>query len=130
MTKSAYYSGSPFEQLAGYARAIRQGDHVFVSGTAGYDFATGTIAESAADQTLQALKTIEKALRDAGCGLDDVVSLIVYLSDRAWIDEVSAVVKQAFPKGLLTNTTLIVTLTMPEMKVELGVTAISSTTGQ
>jgi len=40
MDKKAIYSGSPFEKQAGYARAIKKGDMVFVSGTVGYDFGT------------------------------------------------------------------------------------------
>ena len=124
MDKKAIYSGSPFEKQAGYARAIKKGDMVFVSGTVGYDFGTGTIAERAADQARQALKTIETALVEAGSGLGDVVRLVVYLSDRAYIEEVSSVLKTTFVEGLVTNTTIIVTLTQPQMKVELEATAL------
>lgn len=123
--KSAYYSGSPFEELAGYARAIRHGQLIAVSGTAGYDFKTGHISEDPAEQAQQALATIQSVLEQAGAGLNDVIRVVVYLSDRAWIQAVSSVLKESFPEGLITNTTVICTLTMPEMKVELEVTAVA-----
>ena len=50
--------------------------------------------------------------------------LVVYLSDRAYIEEVSSVLKTTFVEGLVTNTTIIVTLTQPQMKVELEATAL------
>jgi len=56
--------------------------------------------------------------------LGDVVRLVVYLSDRAYIEEVSSVLKTTFVEGLVTNTTIIVTLTQPQMKVELEATAL------
>lgn len=124
MEKVAISSGSPFETMAGYARAVAMGDLIFVSGTAGYDFSTGTIASGAAEQARQALRTIEQALSQADAGLADVTRMVVYLSDRAWIGEVSAVLKQAFVDAAVANTTVICTLTMPEMKVELEATAV------
>jgi enamine deaminase RidA (YjgF/YER057c/UK114 family) len=129
MKKQAISSGSGFEAMAGYARAVVAGDLIFVSGTAGYDFATGAIADEAADQAREALRTIAAALGKTGAGLSDVVRVVVYLSDRAWIAEVSAVLKEAFPDAAVANTTVICTLTMPEMKVELEATAVRTHAG-
>ena len=75
------FSGSIYEELAGYARAVVVGDRIFVSGTVGVDFATGTMPESAEDQASQALDTIERALAEAGSELEDVVRVRVYVPD-------------------------------------------------
>ena len=62
-------SGSPYEELAGYSRAVVDGDWVFVSGTVGQNFTTMTMPDSAAAQAEQALDTIEAALGLATAGL-------------------------------------------------------------
>ena len=74
-------SGSRYEELAGYARAVVVGDRIYVSGTVGVDFATGSMPESAEGQANQALDTIERALTEAGSGLNDVVRVRVYVPD-------------------------------------------------
>jgi enamine deaminase RidA (YjgF/YER057c/UK114 family) len=117
-------SGSRFEELAGYARAVVDGDWVFVSGTAGYDFATNTISEDAAEQTRQSLATISDALTKAGASLKDVVRVRVYVADRDDVVAVSKVLRAAFSDPRPTNTTIICGFASPEMKVELEVTAL------
>ncbi|MCP8938162.1 RidA family protein [Alsobacter sp. SYSU M60028] len=117
-------SGSRFEEMAGYSRAVVDGEFVFVSGTAGYDFATGTIAPDAAGQARQALQTIEDTLKKADASLADIVRVRVYLSDREYVGEVSAVLRETFSPPLPANTTIICGFAVPEMKVELEVTAL------
>ena len=124
MARRTISSGSRFEALAGYDRAVVDGDWIFVSGTAGYDFASGEIAPGAADQALQCLATIEQALTEAGAGLTDVVRVRVYLADRADVEPVSRVLGAAFADIRPANTTVICGMTMPEMKVEIEVTAL------
>jgi len=58
MTRRAISSGSKFEKLAGYSRAIVDGEWVFVSGTAGMDPATSAFPDNATDQARFALATI------------------------------------------------------------------------
>lgn len=67
-------SGSPWEPKVGYSRAVRVGDMVFVSGTLAAD-EHGVIAApgDAFEQTRYALKKIERALREAGASMNDVV---------------------------------------------------------
>ena len=67
------FTGSKYEELAGYARAVVVDDRIFVSGTVGYDFQTGHLSESATDQADQALKTIAWSLEQAGSRLGDIV---------------------------------------------------------
>ena len=66
-------SGSPFEARIGYSRAVVDRDMVYVSGTTGYDYAKMEMPDDVAAQTRNALGTIEKALKDAGSSLRDVV---------------------------------------------------------
>jgi enamine deaminase RidA (YjgF/YER057c/UK114 family) len=83
MDRYALYSGSKFAELAGYSRAVVDGDWIFVSGTAGYEPATGKFADGAANQARRALETIAETLTKAGSSLADIVQVRVYLADRA-----------------------------------------------
>jgi enamine deaminase RidA (YjgF/YER057c/UK114 family) len=117
-------TGSKFEEWAGYSRAVVDGDWIFVSGTAGYDFATDTIAPDAESQARQALATIAATLARADAALSDIVRVRVYLADRADVMAVSAVLGQAFSDPRPANTTIVCGFAMPEMKVEIEVTAL------
>jgi enamine deaminase RidA (YjgF/YER057c/UK114 family) len=66
-------SGSPFEAAIGYSRAVIDGDHIFVSGTTGFDYATMQIADDIAAQAEQCFINIEAALKQAGATLGDIV---------------------------------------------------------
>src|SRR5262245_16055821 len=67
-----------------YSQAVKAGDLVYVSGTAGIDPATGSLAGATiAEQTRQALTNCETVLRTAGATLDDVVEVGVLLADPA-----------------------------------------------
>ncbi len=116
-------SGSPWEAMAGYSRAVVDGDWIFVSGTIGQDFATMTMPDTAQAQAERALDTIEAALRDAGATLDDAVRVRVYLTDRADVPAVSAVVKRRLGASRAANTTVCCALAVDGAKVEIEVTA-------
>lgn len=59
MNRRLISSGSTFEELIGYSRAVVDGDWIFVSGTTGFDYATMSISENLLEQTEQCLKNIE-----------------------------------------------------------------------
>ena len=123
-TRRAILSGSKFETLAGYSRAIVDGEFIFVSGTVGYDFKTGAIPEGAEKQTRQALANIEDALAQADATLQDIVRVRVFLTSRDDILPVSKILGETFAEPRPTNTTVIVMLAEEEMRVELEVTAL------
>ena len=124
MARQRIYSDSRFEDMAGYARAVVDGEWIFVSGTSGHHQPTGAISDDVGDQTRQSLATIRAALDGAGAALEDIVRIRVYLSDRAHVAPVSAVLKETFADSHPTNTTIVCQLAVPEMKVELEVTAL------
>jgi enamine deaminase RidA (YjgF/YER057c/UK114 family) len=116
-------SGSPFEARIGYSRAVVDRDMVYVSGTTGYDYARMEMPEDAAAQTRNTLGTIEKALKEAGSGLQDVVRVRYYLTDMADYDAVVQVLGETFSEIRPAATMVVCGLTTPEMKIEIEVTA-------
>ncbi|MGE0798119.1 MAG: RidA family protein [Lautropia sp.] len=117
-------SGSPYEELAGYSRAVVDGDWIFVSGTVGQDFATLTFPESAEQQAELAIDTIEAALRQVPAALADIVRVRVYAPDRGDVAAISGVIKRRI--GVLAraaNTTVCCPLAVDGAKVEIEVTA-------
>jgi len=123
MTRRLISSGSPFEKVAGYSRAVVDGDWCFVAGTTGYDYATMTMPEAVADQAANAMDTIAKALAEGGFSLADVVRATYYVTDPADADAVFPVVGARFAEIRPAATMVVSGLIRPEMKVEIEVTA-------
>lgn len=116
-------SSSPWEELAGYSRAVADGDWVFVSGTVGQDFVSLTMPDSARAQAERALDTIEAALAQAAAGLSDVVRVRVYVPDRGDVADVSDVIKRRLGPARPANTTVCCPLAVEGARVEIEVTA-------
>lgn len=123
MTRKLISSGSPFEARAGYSRAVVDGEWIFVAGTTGYNYDTMTMPDSAAEQARNALKTIEKALGEAGASLSDIVRVTYYVTNRAHAEALFGVTGRLFGEIRPAATLVIADLLRPEMKVEIEVTA-------
>jgi enamine deaminase RidA (YjgF/YER057c/UK114 family) len=108
-------SGSEFESVVGYSRAVRVGPHVAVAGTTG----TGPAGDIAA-QARDALRRIEVALEQAGAALTDVVRTRIYVTDISRWREVGAVHAQVFgevrPAATMVEVSALIT---PEILVEI-----------
>jgi enamine deaminase RidA (YjgF/YER057c/UK114 family) len=82
-------SGSEFEALVGYSRAVRTGPFIAVAGTT-------AAGDDIAEQTRNALQRIQKALEELGAGLSDVIRTRIYVTDISRWREVGAVHEEFF----------------------------------
>ncbi len=124
MARVRYSSGSTFEQLAGYCRAIADGRWIFVSGTTGYDFGTMSISEDPAEQAEQCFRNIRMALAEVGGSLEDMVRIRVFIANFEESRAILEVVRRHCCDILPVNTTVVTALMDPAMKVEIEVTAL------
>lgn len=117
-------TGSTFEKTAGYSRAVVDGNWCFVSGTTGYDYATMQLPDDVETQTRNCLATIAKTLTEAGFTLADVVRALYYVTDRADVARVFAILGETFGDIRPAATMIICELIEPQMKIEIEVTAL------
>ncbi|HCQ65225.1 MAG TPA: hypothetical protein DIU07_08730 [Rhodobacteraceae bacterium] len=116
-------SGTPFEAQIGYSRAVVEDGWIFVAGTTGYNYATMTMPEDVVSQCQNTLKTIEKALKEAGASFDDVTRVRYILPDPADFEPCWPVLSDAFGAARPAATMMVAGLMNPEMKIEIEVTA-------
>ena len=124
MTRRHLSSGSIFEEQIGYARAVVDGDWVFVSGCTGYDYLTMTLPDDVLGQAEQAMRNVESALAQAGAAISDVVRVHYLLPDRADFEECWPVLRRYFAAAPPAATMLQVGLLDTRMRIEIEVTAL------
>jgi len=123
MTRRLISTGSPFEAVAGYSRAVVDGDWIFVSGTTGFDYETMTISDDPAEQTRQCFRTIAQTLEQAGASLADVVRVHYYVTGRSILEAVFPIFGEHFAETRPAATAILCELLDPRMKIEIEVTA-------
>lgn len=123
MARKRISSGSSFEAVAGYSRAVVDGDTVYVAGTTGFDYATMRIDDDALAQCHQCFRNIAAALAEAGCTLDDVVRVRYYLTEVRFFEALAPVFGEYFARARPAATAIVCGLVDPRMKLEVEVTA-------
>jgi len=123
MPKRLISSGSDFEKVAGYSRAVVDDDYVHVAGTTGFDYAAMTINSDPLEQCHQCFRNIAQALQQAGCTLDYVVRVNYYLTDAALFARVAPILGEYFSTARPAATAIVCGLVDPRMAIEIEVTA-------
>jgi len=124
MARTNISSGSPFEPVMGYCRAVVIGDRVVVSGTAP-SWPDGSIDPDPEIQATRCLDIIGAALEQAGATLADVVRTRVYLTDANVFDAVARAHGARFADIRPANTTVVVAaLLNPAWFVEIEAEAV------
>ena len=124
MPKQSVSTGTVWEDMAGYARAVRVGDHIYVSGTTatGPDGLVG--GDDPAAQARFIIDKIERAINDLGGRLEDVVRTRVFISDVAHWEPVARAHGERFAAIRPANTLVEAKLVGPDYLVEIEADAI------
>ena len=131
MQRQNISSGTPWEEMAGYSRAVRVGGQVYVSGTTASD-ASGAVQHpgDAAGQTRYILAKIAAALAEAGASLEQVVRTRMFVVDIADWEAVGRAHGEVFgairPVATMVEVSKLID---PDHLVEIEVEAYSPMTG-
>ena len=125
MERRTVSSGSPYEPVIGFSRALVAGNHVAVSGTAPIMPNDAEPPADAYGQAKRCLEIIVEALTEAGASASDVVRTRTYLVDAADWEEVGRAHGELFGDVRPTSTMVVVTGFLdPRWRVEMEADAI------
>jgi enamine deaminase RidA (YjgF/YER057c/UK114 family) len=124
MDRQLISSGAAFEDRVGYSRAVRVGRSVWVSGTAPIMAGDADPPDDAYEQARVCLQIVERALVEAGAGLDDVVRTRIFLARAGDIDAVGRAHREAFSVAKPATTGIVTTLLDPRWLVEIEAEAV------
>jgi 2-iminobutanoate/2-iminopropanoate deaminase len=123
MAKQVFRDGT--EVVRFYARAVKSGPFVFVSGTTSLDAKGRVQGRDAAEQTVATMRKIDAALKSAGARLKDLVRLTIFVTDIRDMAAVSKALDRML-KGSVVSATLVAVsaLAVPGLLVEIEATAV------
>ena len=118
MAKQVFRDGT--EVVGFYARTLKSGPFVFVSGTTSLDSRGRVQGHDATEQTLVSMRKIDAALKSAGARLRDLVRLTIFVTDIRDMGAVSKALDKAL-KGSTVSATLVAVsaLAVPGLLVEI-----------
>jgi enamine deaminase RidA (YjgF/YER057c/UK114 family) len=117
---------SPFEEVAGYSRAVVVGSTVHVAGTAPIPADGSPPPESAYDQAKLCLGIISEALERAGSSVEDVVRTRMFVTDAAHFPDVARAHGEVFRATRPAATCVVTSLLDPAWKVEIEAEAVTA----
>ena len=125
MERQVVFSGSPYEPTIGYSRAVRDGRHVFVSGTCAVMPDGGDPPSDAYGQAQRCLEIIRDALAEADAGPEHVVRTRLYLVNSEDWEEVGRAHAEVFGDVRPTSTMVVISAIVdPRWIVEIEVDAL------
>ncbi len=126
MKRQLVSTGSPFEDKAGYSRAVVQDNWCFVAGTTGFDYSTMELPDALDAQVANIFATIDTTFAEAGFQRADIVRAVYYVPDRNDVSTIFKLVGAYFQDIRPAATMLICDLIDPAMKIEIEVTAMKA----
>ncbi|MCB0741498.1 MAG: RidA family protein [Chitinophagaceae bacterium] len=126
MKRKNYTSGSQWEEVVGYSRAVKTGNIIEVSGTVATDENNLPVGNNDAyAQTKFIFKKIEKVLGEAGASLKDIIRTRMFVTDISKWEEYGKAHGEVF-KNILPCATMVEVknLIRPDFLIEIEVTAI------
>jgi enamine deaminase RidA (YjgF/YER057c/UK114 family) len=115
MTRTNIPGTSPYEPIIGFSRAVRIGNHVYVSGSG----PVGADDASPADQTRASLAIIKAALEKAGASFEHVYRTRMFLAHAEDWEEIGRAHGEVFGRILPASTMVVAALLNPKWRVEI-----------
>lgn len=126
MTRKNISSGTKWENIVGYSRAVRIGNIIEVAGTTATEGEKTIAPGNAYEQTKYIIQKIERALHEADATLNDVVRTRMFVTDISKWEEIGKAHGEFFatikPAATLVEVTALI---HPDLVVEIEVTAIT-----
>ena len=125
MVRQNYATGTKWEPVVGYSRAVRVGNQIFVTGTTATDANGAIVGGDAYAQTVQALRNIEAVLARAGAAMRHVVRTRMFVTDISRWQDIGRAHNEVFhdirPAATMVEVSRLID---PELLVEIEVDAV------